>query len=430
MTLEKKFEDFCGTLDIHSEESEKWQKRCTRIVNKLNEKYYTENNNKDVLLIVGSVGRGTAINGVSDYDCIYQLPEEIYKKFDNYESNGQSALLQEVKEEIKKTYSTTTIKGDGQVVVVEFKDGCIEIVPAFKLKDDSFKYPDANDGGSWKLTKPLIEQNAACEIAELTQDHYLNFCKLVRAWKNNEGFKFNGLLIDTLVYNYLIEIKQSITFEDYHTMLQELFIRLSEENENRSFWYALGSNQKIYNSDKSKFIKNAKKIVKKFNDVSSETGDIEKVYIDIFGKKFDNETKQTTKSEEFISSSYHIDIQYDILLDCTVEQDGFRIRSLRDFIVNKQFLKQNKTLTFTIKNQTIPCDIFNQITWMWKVKNVGSEAKKRNMERGQIEIGGLSKIEHTSFSGDHYVVCYAVKNEVVIASSQISVPIDVTNGVN
>lgn len=84
------------------------------------------------LYIVGSVGRKTAIKGSSDLDILFDLPSDTYKKFDAYESNGQSALLQEVKKFLQERYPKTDISGDGQVVVIEFSRYTVELVPGFK----------------------------------------------------------------------------------------------------------------------------------------------------------------------------------------------------------------------------------------------------------------------------------------------------------
>lgn len=64
-------------------------------------------------------------------------------------------------------------------------------------------------------------------------------------------------------------------------------------------------------------------------------------------------------------------------------------------------------------------------TVMWKVLNVGDEARRRNMIRGQIVSDGgyCTKKETTDFRGDHMVECYVIKNEVVVARAQIEVPI-------
>lgn len=70
-------------------------------------------------LYVGSYGRDTEIF-TSDIDMLVQLPYSTYEKFNAYTSNGQSALLQEVKKVIEKTYSVTNLKADGQIISVPF----------------------------------------------------------------------------------------------------------------------------------------------------------------------------------------------------------------------------------------------------------------------------------------------------------------------
>src|SRR4028118_1233970 len=101
-------------------------------------------------LYVGSYGRGTAVRGFSDLDIIFILPPHLEAKYNAYQYNGQSALLKAVKHSLQKTYPTTDIGGDGQVVVIQFTDNIkFEVVPVFEKKDGSFSYPDSNNGGSW-----------------------------------------------------------------------------------------------------------------------------------------------------------------------------------------------------------------------------------------------------------------------------------------
>ena len=60
-------------------------------------------------LQVGSYGRGTAIHGTSDVDMIFQLPNSLRARYSRYRSNGQSALLQAVRDSVMKTYPRTRI---------------------------------------------------------------------------------------------------------------------------------------------------------------------------------------------------------------------------------------------------------------------------------------------------------------------------------
>lgn len=98
----------------------KWQQKVLQFYRNLFNKYDLEKDDTSHLYIVGSVGRKTAIKGISDLDILFDLPSDTYKKFDAYQSNGQSALLQEVKESLQERYPKTDISGDGQVVVIEF----------------------------------------------------------------------------------------------------------------------------------------------------------------------------------------------------------------------------------------------------------------------------------------------------------------------
>lgn len=71
---------------------------------------------------MGSYGRGTAID-TSDLDVLVQLPKAEYDRYDSMRGNGQSRLLQAVKNAILEVYPRTNVHADGQVVVLDFSDG-------------------------------------------------------------------------------------------------------------------------------------------------------------------------------------------------------------------------------------------------------------------------------------------------------------------
>lgn len=437
MGLGKEFEDFCSDLFMDDEETEEWNNRIKKITKRLNIKYY-ENNDSDCehMLIVGSVGRETALHKVSDYDCIFELPSSKYKQFNEHSGNGQSALLQEVKNEIKLLYPSTKVKGDGQVVVISFNFGDIEFVPAFKQNDDSFKYPDSNNGGTWKITKPIPEIDESIKMNVDSNGTFVDFSHLMRRWKNQVGFKFKGLLIDTFVKKFIDkqENRLSLSFSDYYSELIELMKYLSEQDEEASYWYALGSNQQIYNDDSGKFIKKAKKAYNKIKDINEDSDEAIVELRKLLGKDFAKGVETVAKSsyyvakaenEEFIEEKFSsVNIMYNLKVDYTVTQNGFRPKRMRYFIQNRLKLKANKKLDFVIEETDIPDYMEKEVSWYWKVRNVGSEAVKRGQERGEIIQGGKTISESTSFSGDHFVECFAVYNNIVIAKGRVKVPID------
>jgi len=159
---------------------------------------------------VGSYGRGTAIN-TSDLDVLIELPYDDYERFTSYGNNGQSKLLQVVKNAILNAYPNSEVKGDGQVVVINFSEGMkFEILPAFKnlnylgLWDNTYKYPDTHMGGNWMSTNPLAEQNAMKEKDKLDHSNGLltDTCKHIRYLKSEyfSSFHLSGILVDSFVY--------------------------------------------------------------------------------------------------------------------------------------------------------------------------------------------------------------------------------------
>ncbi len=346
---------------------------------------------------------------------MYILPNEVIKRFNKYEGNGQSALLQEVKNIIKETYDKTNIRADGQVIDIMFKDGTIELVPSFQQQDGNFIYPDSNNGGKWKYTRPLEEIQLAKRAKNDSSDLYNCLCFLLRKWKNHKGFAFKGLLIDTLVFNYL----NNANYRDLSelNLLRGLYNYLAKEDREKSYWLALGSNQQISNDDHGKFIYKASQAVEKIKD----SDDIQTIMKTLFGY---NQYNNKAPEEEFAEEKFIVDIQYNISIDCIITQDGYRPKKLSDYLKNKWKLKNNKTLTFSVIESNVPKEL--PVKYYWKVRNVGPESIGR--ERGGIFKGKKTRVEHSNFNGPHFVECFAVVENIVIARDKISVPIDIENG--
>ena len=204
---------------------------------------------------VGSYGRNTANGWISDIDMIFEMPSSLKNTYDNYIGNGQSAFLQSVKNSIALTYPNTHLKGNGQIVEVNFTDGMsFEVLPAFKNSDDSYTFADSNAGGSWKTTNPIPEINAINNGDSLTNNNLKRLCKMARSWKGYCNVPIKGLLIDTLAYRFLIDYahkNQSYLYYDF--MSRDFFKYLKEQNADQTTWYAVGSLQNIYNPDNFRY---------------------------------------------------------------------------------------------------------------------------------------------------------------------------------
>ncbi len=128
MGLADWFGTLCANLQIQDDGT--ISSRYKAITRRLNTDFWSTTSDTAHSFYVGSYGRNTAINGFSDLDIVFELPSDLYWQYDNHASNGQSALLQAVRSSMQKTYSTSDVGADGQVVVVNFQDGiAFEVVP-------------------------------------------------------------------------------------------------------------------------------------------------------------------------------------------------------------------------------------------------------------------------------------------------------------
>ena len=116
MSVADNFKSFRSNYLIPAEVVESISYRYKRITKQLNKDFWNTESETAHSLYVGSYGRDTAANGVSDLDVAFTLPNAVYYKYNAYSRNGQSALLQEVRKSIERTYASSYVGGDGQVV--------------------------------------------------------------------------------------------------------------------------------------------------------------------------------------------------------------------------------------------------------------------------------------------------------------------------
>lgn len=139
-----------------------------------------------------------------------------------------------------------------------------------------------------------------------------------------------------------------------------------------------------------------------------------------FGQDFPIPEGTNLSTEQFIEDKFILSKE---LLPLILSMDVSNHNSLIYSIISRfdpdlKLIPKGRTLTFKVENiqDFIGCDFY------WKVMNIGDEAERRGI-RGQIEKGDYKHIEHSDFSGEHYVECYVIKDGVCIARETIEVPI-------
>ena len=240
------FKTFCTNIQV--QDGGTISTRYKAITRRLNTDFWNTTSETSHSLYVGSYGRNTAIKGFSDLDMVFELPSALYSQYDKYNGNGQSALLQAVKNSMQKTYSTSLVGGDGQVVIVSFQDGItFEVLPVFNNGAGSYTYPDSNNGGSWKTTNPKPEINAIRTRNSTCNGNLVSLCRMMRSWKGKWEVPISGLLVDTLAYQFIDgwEYKdKSCNYYDW--MCRDFFRFMADQDRDKEYWRAPGSGQYVY----------------------------------------------------------------------------------------------------------------------------------------------------------------------------------------
>lgn len=246
MGLAEWFNTFCSNLQV--KDGGTISLRYKAITKRLNGDFRGSTSDTANSLYVGSYGRNTAIQGFSDLDMVYELPPSLYSQYNQHIGNGQSTLLQAVKNSIKQTYSSTDVGADGQVVEIRFTDDLtFQVVPVFLNTAGSYTYPDANGGGSWKTTNPRPEIQVIRDRNHACSGNLIPLCRMMRAWKREWGVPIGGLLIDTLAYQFIVDYEyrdKSYVYYDY--LCRDFFAWMSAQSETQEYWKAPGSGQYVY----------------------------------------------------------------------------------------------------------------------------------------------------------------------------------------
>ena len=246
MGLAEWFSSFCSNIQV--QDGGTISTRYKAITQRLNTDFWDTTSESSHSLYVGSYGRNTAIQGFSDLDMVFELPSSLYYRYDSYNGNGQSALLQAVRSSMQKTYSTSSIGADGQVIVVSFTDGItFEVVPVLTNKVGSYTYPDSNDRGKWRTTNPrpeiqaMRDRNASCNY------NLVPLCRMMRSWKSRWSVPIGGLLVDTLAYQFIADYEhRDKSYLYYDFMCRDFFKWMSEQDPEQTYWKAPRSGQYVY----------------------------------------------------------------------------------------------------------------------------------------------------------------------------------------
>jgi hypothetical protein len=332
-----------------------------------------------------------------------------YKEYDDNKTNPQSQLLQDIKKILEEKYPGTPIKANEKIVAVQFADGThdVEVVPAWELTNGSFRIPNSGNGGSWE-DYDYRADIARVKDSEAKTGQTKFLIRAIKKWYDNCSVQVKTFEIEESVLSFF---DSNTASQDRASLIKnffEYFLDYTDDDKTKSHITTA--------------INRAKKAVE-----FETNGEYDKAideWVKIFGNDFPKTINKTDNSidelrkaypssrEQFLDKDFNIpfriDSRYSVKIDADVEQDGFRKKTLTEYILDKLPLRKRKSLSFKI----ISCNVPYPYQIKWKVRNFGEEAQNANDLRGEISNDGGrgAKTENTKYRGEHYVECYITLN--------------------
>jgi hypothetical protein len=235
--MEKEFEQFSSNIRLTDSQEQDAQIKYEGVCTKLHTSYYDTKYDGKTKYLFGSYKTKTNVRPLTenqDVDVLFKIPEETYKKFKDYESNGPAALLQEVRDYLKEKYTTTDkISAWGKVVLVEFAENAhnVEVLPAYEEEDGTFTIPNSEDGGSWEPFDPKKNVDAFHASNKATDGLTADLARMTKTWVRNTAtcnYKSYKLLNDVMQF-----LKSHWTtgaeYSQYATVTKDFFQFLKDD---------------------------------------------------------------------------------------------------------------------------------------------------------------------------------------------------------
>jgi len=205
-TIRKSFEKFVSNIRLTSAQIEDAKKKYNGVCKKLHNHYYPDSEyNGSTKLLIGSYGKRTNIRPPRDVDVLFIMPDDKFNQYDDNKSNGQSQLLQAIKNILSEKYSTTEkIKGWSKVVLIQFADGThnIELLPAWEKENGEFIIPNTENGGFWETWDPRAEIKKINDSDKKTNGKTRALIRMVKKWSENCSVKLKSFQIEENVADF------------------------------------------------------------------------------------------------------------------------------------------------------------------------------------------------------------------------------------
>ena len=199
----RRFKGLLGNLSLTDTQQEDGITKHRGVRSCLNSIYWATDSETANSMLVGSWGKGTRVRPPRDIDIMFFLPSEVYHRFEQRSGNKQSQLLQEIRINLLSRYPLTSLRGDGQVVVIPFSTYTVEVVPAFRLQNNQAWICDTNGGGRYKTVDPDAELADFKGHNAAANNDLANLVRMMKQWQRYNNVPIKSFEIERVAVLFL-----------------------------------------------------------------------------------------------------------------------------------------------------------------------------------------------------------------------------------
>lgn len=231
MSTSSRFTRFLSNLALTPGQLADAKTRYEGVATKLHSHYYLGTTfTGSTRKLIGSYGKQTAVRPPRDVDILFLLPAVQFDRYNKLAGNAQSQLLQDVRNVLLQKYSSTQVRGDGQVVIVPFQSGHkVEVLPGWRAPNGKYIVPNSHDGGHWQVVDHDAEIASVENSDARSKGNTRNLIKMLKVWQSQSGHHIGSLVLELRSVNFLSDwtyFDKSATYYDW--MLRDFFAKLVE----------------------------------------------------------------------------------------------------------------------------------------------------------------------------------------------------------
>ena len=122
-----------------------------------------------------------------------------------FEQEGQTSLLEKVKQALKKTYKTPDISRNGHAVTIVFSDFKVDVVPGFNRKGGGFLIPDSISK-RWISTDPQKHVELWSVSNKNHSGDLIPLIKMIKGWNKSHSALLRSFHLECMVRDALASV--------------------------------------------------------------------------------------------------------------------------------------------------------------------------------------------------------------------------------